>query len=249
MNTTEQLQRALAALGFAPGPIDGQPGAMTRRATEAYQRARKLTDDGIVGPKTLAALKKDGFNIVQVVGADSRGWSVTEKAKDSLTPWLDEARRLQGLREIPGPQHNPTILAWAQRLGAKVLGIKVTDDETAWCGLFMAHCISATLPNEPLPAIAIRAKEWLKFGIKLDTPSLGCIVVLDRAGGGHVGEYLGEDSDGYVHVLGGNTGNSVKSARMEKARVLGYRWPVTVPLPKNGRVFLTASGAISRNEA
>lgn len=50
-------QRELARLGFDPGPIDGYMGARTREAVTAFQKSRKLTPDGILGPVTLAALQ------------------------------------------------------------------------------------------------------------------------------------------------------------------------------------------------
>jgi peptidoglycan hydrolase-like protein with peptidoglycan-binding domain len=50
------LQAALTALGFDPGTIDGVFGSRTRAAVLAFQRARGLAADGIVGPKTWAAL-------------------------------------------------------------------------------------------------------------------------------------------------------------------------------------------------
>ena len=50
------LQRALASLGYAPGPVDGRYGPSTQQALTRLQRASGLTADGILGPKTLAAL-------------------------------------------------------------------------------------------------------------------------------------------------------------------------------------------------
>ncbi len=52
------LQRALASLGYAPGPIDGTYGPATKQAVTEFQSASGLTADGIVGPKTLAALRQ-----------------------------------------------------------------------------------------------------------------------------------------------------------------------------------------------
>jgi hypothetical protein len=50
------LQRALAALGYAPGAIDGSYGLSTERAVSRFQSFVKLTPDGVLGPQTLAAL-------------------------------------------------------------------------------------------------------------------------------------------------------------------------------------------------
>src|SRR5436305_6353350 len=46
------LQEALKALGYNPGPIDGVFGATTESAVKAFQQARGITADGIVGKVT-----------------------------------------------------------------------------------------------------------------------------------------------------------------------------------------------------
>src|SRR5215475_94862 len=46
------LQQALKALGFDPGPVDGVFGARTQGAVKAFQQAREITVDGIVGRVT-----------------------------------------------------------------------------------------------------------------------------------------------------------------------------------------------------
>jgi peptidoglycan hydrolase-like protein with peptidoglycan-binding domain len=52
------LQRALAAVGFSPGSVDGDYGPSTQSALEKFQTAKGLTPDGVLGPATLAALQK-----------------------------------------------------------------------------------------------------------------------------------------------------------------------------------------------
>lgn len=52
------LQQALTRLGYSPGKIDGSYGPATQKALARFQRASKLSPDGILGTKTLAALTK-----------------------------------------------------------------------------------------------------------------------------------------------------------------------------------------------
>ena len=46
------LQEALKALGHDPGPVDGVFGAKTERAIRAFQQARGIAVDGVVGRVT-----------------------------------------------------------------------------------------------------------------------------------------------------------------------------------------------------
>lgn len=135
-----------------------------------------------------------------------------------MSSWMNIAETHIGLAEIKGPKHSPTILKWLQRLGAWW-----ADDETPWCGTFVAQCISEA--GLPVPKYWMRAKDWLNWGIQINRPAYGCIVVFSREGGGHVGFVAGVDRLGRLMVLGGNQRDTVSIAPFDSARVLGYRWP------------------------
>ena len=51
-----ELQRALSAAGYDPGPADGTFGRLTEAAVFAFQEANGLSVDGRVGPETASAL-------------------------------------------------------------------------------------------------------------------------------------------------------------------------------------------------
>lgn len=55
--STASVQRALAALGYDPGPADGVAGPRTRQAIAAFQRDRGLQATGVLDAATLAALR------------------------------------------------------------------------------------------------------------------------------------------------------------------------------------------------
>ncbi len=50
------LQEALRARGFHPGALDGSFGPGTEAAVMAFQRSERMLADGVVGPRTAAAL-------------------------------------------------------------------------------------------------------------------------------------------------------------------------------------------------
>ncbi len=56
LQTVEGVQRALVALGFDPGAVDGVNGPKAREAVKAFQDSVGLTTDGVVGPQTCAAI-------------------------------------------------------------------------------------------------------------------------------------------------------------------------------------------------
>lgn len=73
-----EIQLALSAAGFDPGPIDGDWGALTKTAVMRFQADRGLEIDGIVGPET------------------SRALGLSEP---TTLPWINVARSLLGLQE------------------------------------------------------------------------------------------------------------------------------------------------------
>ena len=50
------LQKALIELGYVPGDADGDFGSATEQAVLAFQQREGLTEDGVAGEETLAAI-------------------------------------------------------------------------------------------------------------------------------------------------------------------------------------------------
>lgn len=224
----EAIQRRLHKLGYNPGPIDGVRGRLTINAVKLFQAQNGLVVDGLVGPATLAALL---------------GAAVAEKvAPPDRTPWMHEAIRLIGLEETPGTASNVELVGFAQ-----ALDIDYASDDIPWCGLFVAHCIGSSLPNEGLPTLPLLARAWRKFGFSCP-PQFGAVLVFWRGSPdgtlGHVGFYHGEDATHY-HVLGGNQSDAVNIRRVERGRLLGARWPLTALPPSGQTTIAAAEGKIS----
>lgn len=226
MNTTE-IQNALHARGYDPGVPDGIRGRRTIAAIRAFQQANGLVADGIVGPLTAKAL----------FGAKVPDTPVTFSVE---LPWYSEAWRLLGIREDTGAGSNDLLLKWAE-----ALDIAYGDDEIPWCGLFVAHCIGSQLTSEPLPNGPLGARNWLKFGVPVK-PQPGAVMVFWRGSqsgwAGHVGFYAGEEKNGAFHILGGNQADKVSVTRIARDRLLGARWPTTVPLAAGKPKFVGADG-------
>jgi uncharacterized protein (TIGR02594 family) len=160
-----------------------------------------------------------------------------------MSPWVKEATKFVGLKEIKGDVDAPEIVKmWAD---IKNSGIK--DDETPWCAAFVGACLERVGIKSTRSG---SSQSFLDWGEVLFKPIKDCIVVFKRPGGGHVGFVTGVDKFGHIMVLGGNQSDAVNIKPFKTDRVVGYRWPVGVPKPVDGKLTLAKSdGKVSTNEA
>jgi uncharacterized protein (TIGR02594 family) len=226
------VQKRLKELGFNPGPVDGVLGRRTIEAVKAFQAKEKLDIKmpGTIGPKTLAALFPEGGGKVEVTPL-------------TTAPWFDLALRKKGLHEA----RDFSELSKFLKKDGKTLG---DPRKLPWCGDFVETCIAVTVPGEPLPTNPYLARNWMKFGSSIK-PTFGAVLVFWRGtkdgSSGHVGFAAGESSSSY-YVLGGNQSDAITVVAISKARLLGARWPNTVPRPEI-HLATMAGGVLSINEA
>ena len=155
--------------------------------------------------------------------------------------WIVQAERFIGLKEVQGPENNPEILQWWKDI--KRGGIKA--DSVPWCAAFVGACLEhASIRSTRFEG----ALSYLEWGTGLTAPIYGCIVVLSRSGGGHVGFVVGEDENGRLMVLGGNQGDAVSVAPFDHARVAGYRWPDGISMNTDPLPVIVSTTASSTNE-
>jgi uncharacterized protein (TIGR02594 family) len=159
-----------------------------------------------------------------------------------MTKWITEAKKHLGLKEVIGKGTNLTIQSWLSNLRAWW-----RDDETPWCGTFVAHCIKSS--GYELPKHWYRAMGWLEWGVDIgNVPCFGCVAILSRAGGGHVFFVLGYDKKGNLVGIGGNQGNSVSYQSFDINRVVGYRMPKNT-FNRQAISVIDTTYKISNNEA
>ncbi len=170
--------------------------------------------DGLWGRETARALRS-------LLDANGRAVMV---APSGPLPWMSEAKSALGRHEA---RDRTWLMDWLKRDG-RTLG---DPSKNPWCGDFVETCIRVGLPDEPLlGALGTNpywARNWLLFGQEV-RPTPGAVLVFSRGSGGHVGFAIGQDTT-HFYVLGGNQSDAVTVARVAKSRLLGARWPATVP--------------------
>ena len=160
--------------------------------------------------------------------------------------WLKVARKFIGQKEVKGIQSNPWILSlWDTVPWIWSTVTRKDDSVLPWCGTFMRKVMvdSGIAP----PRKWWSARTWSTWGISLTVPLFGCVGVMSRKGGGHVGIIIGRDNAGNLLVLGGNQGDAVSVAAFNPSRFTAFVWP------KGHEVMLgqlpILSAALSVNEA
>jgi len=237
-----RIQQALKDNGFDPGDVDGIWGRNTIAAVRQFQGQKGLKIDGVVGPNTTAAL----FAGATATQPTAPSTPPATAPAGSMLPWFEEARHLVGTREVLGPRNNPVIMDWAE-----TLDINYAGDDVPWCGLFVAHCIAATLQDEVLPSNPLGARQWERFADET-TPRFGAVMVFWRqslaSGKGHVGFYVGEDDTAF-QILGGNQSDKVCLMWLAKNRLRSARWPRSGSSLVSSAVRKTRDEGLSTNEA
>ena len=121
-----------------------------------------------------------------------------------------------GVIEFAGRDSNMIIDKYLQSVGIQ------GNDEIPWCAAFTNWCLNeADIVTDGKP----NARSFLRFGKRLTTPELGCVVVLSRgtkSWQGHVGFYL-DYHRGLIRILGGNQKNRVGINAYSSNKLLGYR--------------------------
>jgi uncharacterized protein (TIGR02594 family) len=111
-----------------------------------------------------------------------------------------------------------------------------------WCAIFA----NAKLEEAGVRGTRSPSSQSFKHDpnfVRMFAPALGAIVVYWRgsrdSGLGHVGFYAGETST-QILTLGGNESDAVRTQFEPKARLLGYWWPMAVPIPKTGVIKVSS---------
>ena len=158
----------------------------------------------------------------------------------SKTPWLDEALKCEGIKEIKGQRHNPKVVQFFAEAGHSY----IDDDETAWCAAFM----NAMLKRAGYTGTdSLAARSFMKYGTACE-PKAGAIMVRKRGTSswqGHVAICTGKTKRGYVECIGGNQRNAVnKQWYPLDDKLLGFRWPPTMSRSRTvkAQIGLIAAG-------
>lgn len=155
--------------------------------------------------------------------------------------WVLKARDYIGQKEIKGPQHNEWIAKGWKLLGAGWFN----DDETPWCGYFVARCLHDV--GLPYPSNFPSAASFATYG-EACTAQLGAIGVKKRKGGNHVFFIVGITADGkYYKALGGNQSDMVNIVDIPVNQVTHIRWPSAQP--KSGYLPIMKAGTLATREA
>ena len=107
--------------------------------------------------------------------------------------WLIEARAHMGTKEVRGSRHNAKIISWVKKLGGWF-----TDDETPWCGTFVAYCMK--MAGYQPTKHWYRAKDWQNFGVSCQ-PKIGQLLFLAARVAGMLALWSARAAKTYISLV------------------------------------------------
>lgn len=162
---------------------------------------------------------------------------------DDTTPkWLQVMRAITGLTETPGDEDNPKIIGMSSFIATKWPDMAeycdgYQHDETPWCGLTAAFCVSVAGIRPPFGKTDTDCFLWaLAWSESPDyqlmgRPVPGTIVVMEREGGGHVTMYEYTDNNGNFVCRGGNQSDAVNMQHYNPEAIVALVWPLAAGKP------------------
>src|SRR6266576_1496822 len=155
-------------------------------------------------------------------------------------------RSLTGMTETSGLANNPKIMSMRDWIACTYGDMKsycelYTGDDVAWCGLTAAFCMTVAGVRPPFGSTDTDKFLWALSWADdegydlLDEPILGCVVVLERSGGGHVTFYESTSGSNYM-CRGGNQSDQVNLAPQAISNVVALVWPQGVAKPGLGPI-------------
>jgi len=149
--------------------------------------------------------------------------------------WLLVMRAMNGLTETPGSADNPKILAMRDEIAKTYPDMAsyaalYTHDSVPWCGLAVAYCMTMAAIRPVFGKTDTDKWMWARawnddaWGYELATPRPGCVVVMEREGGGHVTLYERTEGSSYV-CRGGNQSDAINAQSYAISKVVALMWP------------------------
>jgi len=149
--------------------------------------------------------------------------------------WLLVMRAMNGLTETPGSGDNAKILAMRDEIAKTYPDMAsycalYQHDATPWCGLAVAYAMTmgGVRPvfgkTDTDKWMWARAWDDLAWGYELTTPRPGCVVVMEREGGGHVTLYERTEGSSYW-CRGGNQSDAINQSKYPISKVVALMWP------------------------
>jgi|SRR5688572_16798198 len=177
------------------------------------------------------------------------------ETKGVLPKLVAAALQYLGVKEIPGAKNNPVIMDMAKGLGVQKI---YASDEVSWCAVFINHLLRIT--GKP---IDLKPKDKYDLLRALKTASLpvyevvpkgqeklGDLVLMKRAGGGHVTLWIAETPNGFFVGLGGNQSNSVTFSEFDQKRIEKVLRYYKTGIPASAQHYtMDNTGSVSTNEA
>jgi uncharacterized protein (TIGR02594 family) len=150
--------------------------------------------------------------------------------------WLLVMRAITGLTETPGSADNPKILAMRDYIARTFpkqadYCAEYHHDDTPWCGLCADFCMAVCGISGPFGPTDTDRWMWAlawdtesEWGQHLSRPVEGCVVIMEREGGGHV-TFFEYEKNGRYYCRGGNQSDMVNLSDYDPDTVVALVWP------------------------